>query len=267
MGKKIRLDKFLVDKGFFSTRERSQDAIKNGFVHVNGLPANKPASFVDDQSLIEIKKHAEHVSRGALKLIKALDDFSVEPKDKNVIDVGASTGGFTEVLLSRGAKKVAAVDVGYGQLDWKLRTDPRVDVFERTNIRYFTKAELGYGVDLAVIDVSFISLAKVIVPVKELFQNSIEIVALVKPQFEAPKGSAKNGIVRDADVHEQVLINFADEIKKENLSIVNATYSPVTGAKGNIEFLVHILDANKSPNDVKSLIKKVVEHAHSELSE
>lgn len=265
MDKKIRIDKLLVDKGFFKTRERSQEAIKNGIVLVNGLPASKPSSFFNEQSFIQIKEHQEHVSRGALKLGKAIQNFAVNVSGRTAIDVGASTGGFTEVLLGGGAIKVAALDVGYGQLDWKLRTNPRVDVFERKNIRYFTKEDLGYSVDLAVIDVSFISLSKIIQAVKELFENSIEIVALVKPQFEAPKGSAKNGVVRDAEVHKEVLGDLADKMVESGLEVHGVTYSPIKGAKGNIEYFFHLLGPNKESNNVKSLINEVVDEAHGEL--
>lgn len=265
MGKKVRADKYLVDNDYFTTREKAQAAIQSGLVTVNGMPVTKSGSFIDEKSNVSIIEHKQYVSRGALKLNKAIDTFGVNVVGKIAVDVGASTGGFTQSLLEKGAKQVAAVDVGYGQLDWKIRSDPRVDVFERKNIRYFTREELGYFADLAVIDVSFISILKVLEAVKNLFQHEIEIIALIKPQFEAPKGAAKNGIVRQPEAHRQVLSKLVDKVTEQGFCVNAITYSPVTGAKGNIEFFFLITSPTDICNDVKSIINKVVEDAHGEL--
>lgn len=270
MGRKIRVDKLLVEKNYFPSRERSRQAIESNLVYADGVLLQKTGTLVDENSDIHIKEHKEYVSRGAIKLNKALDDFGMDIKDKVVIDVGASTGGFTQCLLERGAVKVAALDVGYGQLDWKIRTNPRVDVFERQNIRYFAQKELGYFVDLAVIDVSFISISKVIKPVHSLFgEKPVEIIVLVKPQFEAPKGSVgKGGVVKDEIIHRQVLVKLASFLPDEELFVKDTTFSPLKGAKGNIEFFVHItsIDTGKFEN-IESFIEKTVKKAHDFFKE
>lgn len=265
MARKIRADKLLVAKRYFSSREKSRQAIDAGLVYVNGTVLLKPDSLIDENSNIHVKEHKDYVSRGAIKLNKALDDFGIDVKGKIAIDVGASTGGFTQSLLERGAAKVAALDVGYGQLDWKIRTDSKVDIFERKNIRYFTSRELGYFVDLAVIDVSFISLSKVIEPVCGLFgEKPIEIIALAKPQFEAPKGSiGKGGIIKNKTMHKYILETLTEYAHKKGLHVKNITFSPIKGNKGNIEFFIHLSSVDKKAIDIKSAIEETVDKAHN----
>lgn len=255
----------MIAKQYFLSREKSRKAIEAGLVYINGAVLLKPDSLIDEKSDIYIKEHKDYVSRGAIKLNKALDDFGIDISEKVVIDVGASTGGFTQCLLERGAVKVAALDVGYGQLDWKIRTNPKVDVFERKNIRYFTQEELGYFVDLAVIDVSFISLSKVIKPVCDLFGNKpVEIIALVKPQFEAPKGSTgKGGVIKSKTLHKHVLEAIVDYVTGQGLHVTGLTFSTIKGGKGNIEFFIHLSSTAEKGFDIKPAIDETVDKAHN----
>lgn len=242
MKHKERLDVLLVEKGLCESRSRAQAVIMSGEVYVNGQKSDKPGTPTDVEAEIEIRGNAcPYVSRGGLKLEKALRDFGVDPTGLTCLDSGASTGGFTDCLLQNGAKQVFAIDVGYGQLAWSIRTDPRVVCMERTNIRYVTPEQLGTPVQLAVIDVSFISLRIVLPAVKALLSADGQIVCLIKPQFEAGKENVgKKGVVRDPAVHRAVLDNFLQLAKEMQMIVRNLTFSPVKGPEGNIEFLGHL---------------------------
>ena len=242
MKHKERLDVLLVSLGLAESRAKAQATIMAGEVYVNGQKADKSGMEVDITSDIEVRGSAcPYVSRGGLKLEKALKNFGVDPTGYVCSDSGASTGGFTDCLLQQGASKVFAIDVGYGQLAWKIRNDPRVVVMERTNIRYVTLEDLGEPLDLSVIDVSFISLGLVLPVVKTLLKPTGQVLCLIKPQFEAGKDKVgKKGVVRDPAVHEEVLQNFISLAKSLDFTIRNLTFSPVKGPEGNIEFLAHL---------------------------
>ncbi len=242
MKHKERLDVLLVSLGLAESRAKAQATIMAGEVYVNGQKADKSGIEVDITSNIEVRGSAcPYVSRGGLKLEKALRNFGVDPTGYVCSDSGASTGGFTDCLLQQGASKVFAIDVGYGQLAWKIRNDPRVVVMERTNIRYVTLEDLGEPLDLSVIDVSFISLGLVLPVVKTLLKPTGQVLCLIKPQFEAGKDKVgKKGVVRDPAVHEEVLQNFISLAKSLDFTIRNLTFSPVKGPEGNIEFLAHL---------------------------
>lgn len=242
MKHKERLDVLLVEKGLCESRSRAQAVIMSGEVYVNGQKSDKPGTPTDVEAEIEIRGNAcPYVSRGGLKLEKALRDFGVDPTGLTCLDSGASTGGFTDCLLQNGAKQVFAIDVGYGQLAWSIRTDPRVVCMERTNIRYVTPEQLGTPVQLAVIDVSFISLRIVLPAVKALLSADGQIICLIKPQFEAGKENVgKKGVVRDPAVHQAVLNSFLQLADELQMTVCNLTFSPVKGPEGNIEFLGHL---------------------------
>lgn len=242
MKHKERLDVLLVEKGLCESRSRAQAVIMSGEVYVNGQKSDKPGTPTDVEAEIEVRGNAcPYVSRGGLKLEKALRDFNIDPNGLTCLDSGASTGGFTDCLLQNGAKRVFAIDVGYGQLAWRIRTDPRVVCMERTNIRYVTPEQLGAPVQLAVIDVSFISLRIVLPAVKALLSADGQIVCLIKPQFEAGKENVgKKGVVREPAVHRAVLDNFLQLAKEMQMIVRNLTFSPVKGPEGNIEFLGHL---------------------------
>lgn len=242
MKHKERLDVLLVEKGLCESRSRAQAVIMSGEVYVNGQKSDKPGTPTDVEAEIEIRGNAcPYVSRGGLKLEKALRDFCVDPTGLTCLDSGASTGGFTDCLLQNGAKQVFAIDVGYGQLAWSIRTDPRVVCMERTNIRYVTPEQLGTPVQLAVIDVSFISLRIVLPAVKALLSADGQIICLIKPQFEAGKENVgKKGVVRDPAVHQAVLNSFLQLADELQMTVCNLTFSPVKGPEGNIEFLGHL---------------------------
>ena len=242
MKHKERLDVLLVSLGLAESRAKAQATIMAGEVYVNGQKADKSGMEVDITSNVEVRGSAcPYVSRGGLKLEKALKNFGVDPTGYVCSDSGASTGGFTDCLLQQGASKVFAIDVGYGQLAWKIRNDPRVVVMERTNIRYVTPEDLGQPLDLSVIDVSFISLSLVLPVVKTLLKPTGQVLCLIKPQFEAGRDKVgKKGVVRDAAVHEEVLQNIITLAKSLGFTIRNLTFSPVKGPEGNIEFLAHL---------------------------
>jgi len=243
MAKKERLDARLVREGLFPTREKAQRAILAGMVRVSGQRVTKAGNPTAEDAPVEVDRPAiEYVSRGALKLERALSVFGIDPAGRTAMDVGASTGGFTDLLLQRGATHVYAVDVGYGQLAWKLRQDPRVSVLERTNVRHLTPEGLGapegQEPELAVIDVSFISLGKILPAVRGLLKAPGDLVALIKPQFEAGKESVgKGGVVRDPEVHARVIREVMDAARAEGWEPWGLTYSPIKGPEGNIEFL------------------------------
>lgn len=240
---KKRLDVLLVERGLAETRTKAQAVIMSGLVYVAGQKADKPGMSFEENADIEVRgATCPYVSRGGLKLEKALRDFGVDPTGYVCSDSGASTGGFTDCLLQQGAKKVFAIDVGYGQLDWKIRSDPRVVVMERTNVRYVTPEQLGQPLDLSVVDVSFISL-RIVLPVIKTFlkENAGQVLCLIKPQFEAGKEKVgKKGVVRDPAVHKEVLDDFVALTKEIGFKILGLTFSPVKGPEGNIEFLAHL---------------------------
>jgi len=242
MGKRERLDRLLVERGLVASREEGRSRILAGEVLVDDRPAAKAGSLVEPTALIRFRgKSLPYVSRGGIKLAKALKEFQVEVKDQIVLDVGVSTGGFTDCLLARGARKVYAVDVGYGQLDWKLRNDPRVVVLEKRNIRYLEARELPDSPHLATIDVSFISLRLVLPKVKELLASGGEIVALIKPQFEVGKGKVgKGGVVRSHDEQLRVIEEVREAAVSLQLEPVGVTESPLLGPKGNREFFIYL---------------------------
>ena len=239
---KKRLDVLLTEQGYADTRSKAQAIIMSGLVYVDGQKADKPGVSFEETVSIEVRGAAcPYVSRGGLKLEKALRNFGIHPLDYVCSDSGASTGGFTDCLLQQGARKVFAIDVGYGQLDWKIRSDPRVVVMERTNIRYVTPEQLGEPLDLSVVDVSFISLKIVLPAIKALLKPDGQVVCLIKPQFEAGKEKVgKKGVVREKSTHVEVLEAFLNLAESLQFRVLGLTFSPVKGPEGNIEFLAHL---------------------------
>ncbi|MDH5160081.1 TlyA family RNA methyltransferase [Heyndrickxia oleronia] len=272
--KKQRLDVLLVERGLIDTREKAKRAIMAGIVYSNESRLDKPGEKVAEDIPLTVKGNViPYVSRGGLKLEKALNVFNVTAKDKILIDIGSSTGGFTDCALQNGAKMSYALDVGYNQLAWKLRNDDRVVVMERTNFRYVTPQDLIREMpDLATIDVSFISLSLILPVLKTLLVPSSDVIALIKPQFEAGREQVgKKGIVRDKKVHEAVIEKIIKLSIQEGYNVENLSFSPITGGEGNIEFLIHLqwsgqnIDTEGTSN-LTFPIKEVVEKAHSELS-
>ena len=240
---KKRLDVLLVERLYAETRSKAQAIIMSGNVYVNGQKADKPGISYEETVEIEVRGAVcPYVSRGGLKLEKALRDFGVKPEGYVCSDSGASTGGFTDCLLQQGAKKVFAIDVGYGQLDWKIRSDERVVVMERTNIRYVTPEDLGEPLDLSVVDVSFIGLEIVLPAIKNLLKpGEGQVLCLIKPQFEAGKDNVgKKGVVREPKIHQMVLDNFVQLVHGLGFTILGLTFSTVKGPEGNIELLGHL---------------------------
>ncbi|MBI4508086.1 MAG: TlyA family RNA methyltransferase [Deltaproteobacteria bacterium] len=238
---KERLDKLLVDRGLVTSRERARALILAGKVEVDGQVIDKAGTLVRQDATVTLREEDHpYVSRGALKLVKALDHFGVDVTGAVAVDVGASTGGFTDVLLRRGALRVYAVDVGYGQLAWSLRTDPRVVVLERENIRHLDTAKIPEPCDLATVDVSFISLTLVLEKIAELLHGPGKpIIALVKPQFEVGKGEVgKGGVVRDEEKRRAAVEKVASWARNHGLEVVGDTPSPILGPAGNVEYLM-----------------------------
>lgn len=238
---KVRADKLLVDSGLVGSRERARALIMAGEVIIGDHKAEKPGQLVESTLAVRIREDIPFVSRGGLKLQKALEYFAIDVSGLTILDVGASTGGFTDCLLQHGAARVYAVDVGYGQLAWKLRQDPRVLSLEKTNIRYLEAEKLPTMADMAVIDASFISLDKVLPNTLRLVRPSGTIVALIKPQFEVGRGEVgKGGVVRDPEQHASVIESVCSLAKELLLEVVGVVESPITGPKGNREFLVYL---------------------------
>ena len=263
---KKRLDVLLTEQGYADSRSKAQAIIMSGQVYVNGQKADKPGVSYEETVELEVRGAVcPYVSRGGLKLEKALRNFGVKPEGFVCSDSGASTGGFTDCLLQQGAKKVFAIDVGYGQLAWKIRSDERVVVMERTNIRHVTPEQLGEPLDLSVVDVSFISLKLVLPVIKSLLKaESGQVLCLIKPQFEAGKEKVgKKGVVRDPEVHLEVLTAFVELAKSLDFTILNLTFSPVKGPEGNIEFLGHLSLA--SGEDRIPELHELVKDAHDTL--
>ncbi len=266
---KERLDVLLVERRLADSREKAKAVIMSGIVYVNGQKEDKAGQTFDVTSNIELRGSTlKYVSRGGLKLEKAMNEFPIELDGTVCMDVGSSTGGFTDCMLMNGAVKVYSVDVGHGQLAWKLRQDDRVVVMEKTNIRYVIPEDIEDVLDFASIDVSFISLTKVLLPVKNLLKSGGEVVCLIKPQFEAGREKVgKKGVVRDKSVHEEVIemvLNYAVSI---GYDILGLSFSPIKGPEGNIEYLAHL---KKTDNETGIIadgidINKVVEESHNEL--
>ena len=237
---KERIDLLLVKKGLAPTRTRARTLIMAGVVFVDSTRVDKAGTIVKEDAEILVKDSTlGYVSRGGIKLEAALKEFKIDVRDKIVLDIGASTGGFTDCLLKHGAKKVYAVDVGYGQLDWKLRQDPRVVVMERINARYLKPEDIGELVDISTIDISFISLTKVIPPVSKILKPNGILIALIKPQFEVGRGEVRNGgIVRDENKHSEVINKITNFLEELNFKVISVIPSPILGADGNKEFLL-----------------------------
>ena len=240
--KRQRLDQLLVDQGFFPSRERAKAAVMEGLVFAGGQRLDKPGAQVEPETALEVRGNAlPWVSRGGLKLEKALSVFPCDVAGKVCLDCGASTGGFTDVLLHAGAERVYAVDVGYGQLAWKLRSDPRVINLERTNARYLTSEQVPEPVDLAVMDLAFISIRLVLPAAEALLREGGEAVCLIKPQFEAGREKVgKKGVVRDKQAHLEVLSSLADFFPTAGFTLLGLDFSPIRGPEGNIEFLAYL---------------------------
>ena len=263
---KERLDVLLVNRGLAASREKAKAIIMSGSVYVDGQKEDKAGQTFPEEANIEVRGSTlKYVSRGGLKLEKAMECFNVSLSGKICMDVGSSTGGFTDCMLQNGAVKVYAVDVGHGQLDWKLRNDQRVICMEKTNIRYVKPEDIEDRIQFSSIDVSFISLTKVLGPVKELLTDDGEIVCLIKPQFEAGREKVgKHGVVRDASVHKEVIdmvMNYAVSI---NFEVLNLEFSPVKGPEGNIEYLLHLLkhqsgEYSSIPVDSGEIVRKAHE--------
>lgn len=293
---KERLDLLLVREGFLTSREKAKAVIMSGNVFVDGQREDKAGTFFDpDKAHIEVKGMAlKYVSRGGLKLEKGMNGFGLKLEGKVCMDIGASTGGFTDCMLQNGASKVYSVDVGYGQLDWKLRNDPRVVCMEKTNFRFMTPADIQEKLDFASVDVSFISLTKILLPARALLGDTGEMVCLIKPQFEAGREKVgKKGVVREPEIHREVvkkIIDFADYI---GFDVLHLDFSPIKGPEGNIEYLLHLqknitkiqntLELTESEGEkalleitekksgysdreeIAALISKTVSQAHEEL--
>ena len=262
--KKERIDVLLVEKGFFSSREKAQAALMAGNILVNEQKVDKAGTKVDATASIRIiGDKMPYVSRGGLKLAKAITAFELDLTDKIAADIGASTGGFTDCMLQNGAKKVYAVDVGYGQLAWSLRSDERVVNLERMNARYLSKENLPEQIDFMTMDLSFISLDKVLPHVRQFLSNDGEIIALVKPQFEAGRENVgKKGVVRDSKVHEEVLKKVIQVAQDNQLTVLGVDFSPIKGPEGNIEYLLYLSNSDGQQREITS-IEKIVELAHT----
>ena len=267
MSKKVRLDVLLVERGLLDSRQKAQANIMAGIVFVSGQRVDKPGTAVAEDAPIEVRGHAlPYVSRGGLKLEKAMKTFPITLEGKICADIGASTGGFTDCMLQNGAAKVYAVDVGYGQLDWKLRSDPRVVCLERTNARYLDHEQIPDELDFASIDVSFISLKLILPAVANVLKDGGYVASLVKPQFEAGREKVgKKGVVRDPKVHLEVLESFLNHAKDNHFTVLGITYSPIRGPEGNIEYLGY-LRKSEEPDCISDLTA-LVDASHEELKE
>lgn len=265
--KKQRLDVLLVEKGLAPSREKAKAIIMAGIVYVDGNKEDKAGTTFPVNAVIEIKgKTLPYVSRGGLKLEKAMQKFPITLSGKVCMDVGSSTGGFTDCMLQNGATKVYAIDVGHGQLAWKLRNDERVVCMEKTNIRYVVPEDIDELAAFSSIDVSFISLTKVLLPVKNLLTEDGQVVCLIKPQFEAGREKVgKKGVVRDKAVHEEVVERIIEFASQNGFFVKNLEYSPIKGPEGNIEYLVYIRKDETGGVDAAVDIEAVVDAAHGEL--
>ncbi len=267
MAQKQRLDAAVFEAGFAESREKAKAYIMAGQVYVNNQKSDKPGTTVKPDDIIEVRGAAlKYVSRGGLKLEKAVNSFGFSLEDKVCADIGASTGGFTDCMLQNGAKKVYAIDVGYGQLAWKLRTDQRVVNLERTNFRYVTKEQIPDELDFCSVDVSFISLSIIVPVMRTLMKENGQAVCLIKPQFEAGRDKVgKKGVVRDIEVHKEVVERITALMLDIGFSVKNLDYSPIKGPEGNIEYLIHIMKTDKPEMLCEVTPADVVELSHNEL--
>ena len=264
---KKRLDVLVFEKGFAESREKAKAIIMSGIVYVNNQKADKPGVSYDENLVVEVRGDSQkYVSRGGYKLEKAMNSFPITLNDKVTMDIGASTGGFTDCMLQNGAKKVYSVDVGYGQLAWKLRNDERVVNLERTNMRYVTEEQVSDKIDFFSVDVSFISL-KLILPVaRELMSENGEGVCLIKPQFEAGRENVgKNGVVRDKNVHIAVVDMIIDFCLNNGFDVLGLDFSPIKGPQGNIEYLIYIKKSDDPQMKIDVTASQVVEESHAQL--
>jgi len=268
MAEKLRLDAAVFDAGLAESREKAKALIMAGQIYVNNQKSDKPGTQVKADDVIEFRGEVpKYVSRGGLKLEKAMNSFSINLENKICADIGASTGGFTDCMLQNGAIKVYAVDVGYGQLAWKLRTDERVINLERTNFRYVTKNEIPDPLEFCSVDVSFISLSIIIPVMKSLMADNAEAVCLIKPQFEAGREKVgKKGVVRDPDVHIEVIEKIISVASREGFSVLNIDFSPIKGPEGNIEYLIYIKNDGLGSVDSQISVQKLVELSHENLN-
>ena len=267
-GKKERLDVLLVEENIISSREKAKACIMEGKVYVDGQKVDKAGEKVNSDANIEYRGDTlKYVSRGGLKLEKAMNEYDISLENKVCMDIGASTGGFTDCMLQNGACKVFSVDVGYGQFAWKLRTDERVVCMERTNIRYVTPDDIGELLDFASIDVSFISLKKIMPATLNLLKESGEVVALIKPQFEAGREKVgKKGVVREKETHKEVVYGIVDYLLEQDLNVLGVNYSPIKGPEGNREYLVYFTkDKAKISEFKREDVESVVEASHIEI--
>lgn len=260
---KKRLDVALVERGLQESRERAKAVIMSGVVYVNNQKADKAGLLCSETDQIEVRGGLRYVSRGGLKLEKALDTFTVDPAGLRAIDIGASTGGFSDCLLQRGVQKIYAVDVGYGQLAWSVRCDPRVICMERTNIRYVTNEQIPEKLDLAVCDVSFISLRLVFPVVYRLLKPDGQMLTLIKPQFEAGREKVgKKGVVREPETHIEVIKTVLSDAKQIGFTVTGLTYSPIKGPEGNIEFLAQLqMHGCEQYPDIAGIVRQAHENA------
>ncbi|HEX2985952.1 MAG TPA: TlyA family RNA methyltransferase [Caproiciproducens sp.] len=267
MTEKKRLDCLIYERGLAESREKAKTIIMLGNVYVDNQKSDKPGTILPLNANIEIRGEGlRYVSRGGLKLEKAMSVFPIQLKDKVTMDIGASTGGFTDCMLQNGAKKVYSIDVGYGQLAWKLRTDPRVINLERTNVRYLTQEQIPDPIDFFSVDVSFISLCLVLPVAREFMSENAQAICLIKPQFEAGKGKVgKKGVVREKSIHIEVIQKITDFVLQNGFSVLGLTFSPVKGPEGNIEYLVY-LEKSNHPESAALDIPMLVEESHKQLN-
>lgn len=263
---KKRLDVLLVEQAYAASREKAKAIIMSGIVYVDGQKEDKAGSMFPEEVKIEVRGNTlKYVSRGGLKLEKAMSHFDMQLEGKVCMDVGSSTGGFTDCMLQNGAVKVYAIDVGHGQLDWKLRNDERVVCMEKTNIRYVVPEDIQEAPQFSSIDVSFISLTKVLGPVHNLLTEDGEVVCLIKPQFEAGREKVgKKGVVRDPKVHEEVIHKVIDFALENGFGVFHLEFSPIKGPEGNIEYLLHLKKGCEG-NHLEVQVEEVVSKAHENL--
>ncbi len=267
MAEKLRLDTAVFEAGYAESREKAKVLIMAGLVYVNNQKSDKPGTTVKPDDVIEFRGSApKYVSRGGLKLEKAVENFGFSLEGKLCADIGASTGGFTDCMLQNGAVKVYSIDVGYGQLAWKLRTDPRVVNLERTNFRYVTEEQIPEKLDFCSVDVSFISLSIIIPVMKTIMKQGAEAVCLIKPQFEAGKEKVgKKGVVRDPAVHLEVIEKVIGIALENKFTVKHLDYSPIKGPEGNIEYLIHLINSDLPSIEPDVAANETVEYAHSSL--
>ena len=265
---KKRLDVLCVERGLAASREKAKAVIMSGIVYVDGVREDKAGTSFDESAVIEVRGTTlKYVSRGGLKLEKAIEVFRLDLDGLTCLDVGSSTGGFTDCMLQNGAAHVYAIDVGRGQLDWKLRNDPRVTCMEKTNIRYVVPSDIGVAADFSSIDVSFISLVKVLGPVKDLLKENGRIVCLIKPQFEAGREKVgKHGVVRDENVHREVILKVREYAESIGLTPIGLDFSPIKGPEGNIEYMMYLCKGDVSGTPTYSVdVDGTVQNAHGAL--